>query len=51
MLLLSTDVANLPHVGEYDVVLAFVHDTTPHRQVGIHARVIHEVLNENIETP
>lgn len=48
---LGADVTDLPHVGEYDMVLALVHDPAPHGEVGIHTWVVHEVLNENIETP
>ena len=48
---LGADVTDLPHVGEYDMVLALVHDPAAHGQVGIHTRVVHEMLNENVETP
>ena len=38
------------HVGEDDMVLPFVQHSPSLRQVGVHARVIHKVLNQYIQT-
>ena len=51
VILPCTDVPDFPHVGEDDMVLPLVQHPPPLGQPRIHARVLHKVTDENIETP
>ena len=47
----GTDLPDLLDVGEDDVMLSLVQDPPPLREVGVHPRVLHEVLYQHIQTP
>ena len=47
---LGADLPDLLHVGEDDMVLPLVQDPPALWQVGVHPWVLHEVLDEHVQT-
>lgn len=46
-----THVPHLTHVGEDHMMLPLVEDTPPFWQIRVHAGVIHEMIDQDVQTP